>query len=143
MTEAAQLAHMVLFGIDLDQHLSAMTVDSTRARRSLVPILGGLLMGLFSLGVARLWPRRAIDPIEANALHGGRMSLTGSIIVMLQTIISNGVGASIGLEAGYTQIGCGARLAPRAQLPGAAQRSAPAGRLRRGRRPSRPHSTRR
>ena len=33
------------------------------------------------------------------------MSLTDSLVVMLQTIISNGVGASIGLEAGYTQMG--------------------------------------
>jgi CIC family chloride channel protein len=33
------------------------------------------------------------------------MSLTGSLIVVLQTVMSNGVGASVGLEAGYTQIG--------------------------------------
>ena len=34
------------------------------------------------------------------------MSLNDSlIVVMLQTIMSNGVGASVGLEAGYTQIG--------------------------------------
>ena len=31
--------------------------------------------------------------------------MTGSLIVVLQTIMSNGVGASVGLEAGYTQIG--------------------------------------
>ncbi|MGA9866258.1 MAG: chloride channel protein, partial [Acetobacteraceae bacterium] len=106
MTEAAQLAHMALFDIGLNQHLSAMaSVDWRRAL--VVPLLGGLLMGLFTLGVGKLSPHRAIDPIEANALHGGRMSLTGSIIVMLQTIISNGVGASIGLEAGYTQMGAG------------------------------------
>jgi len=106
MTEAAQLAHMALFDIGLNQHLSAMaSVDWRRAL--LVPLLGGLFMGLFTLGVGWLSPHRAIDPIEANALHGGRMSLTGSIIVMLQTIISNGVGASIGLEAGYTQMGAG------------------------------------
>ena len=33
------------------------------------------------------------------------MSLSDSVVVMLQTMMSNGVGASVGLEAGYTQIG--------------------------------------
>ena len=61
--------------------------------------------GCIGLAVARYHPRRAVDPIEANALYGGRMSLNDSLIVVLQTIISNGVGASVGLEAGYTQIG--------------------------------------
>ncbi len=56
----------------------------------------------------RRWrPEREIDPIEANALHGGRMSLTGSMIVAAQTIWSSGVGASVGLEAGYTQLASG------------------------------------
>ena len=35
------------------------------------------------------------------------MSLLGSLIVALQTIWSSGVGASVGLEAGYTQLGSG------------------------------------
>ncbi len=104
MTAAAQFLHLLLFGIDIDQHLSA-TAQVAPLRALLVPPLGGLAFGLFSLGIARLWPRRAVDPIEANALYGGRMSLNDSIIVMLQTIFSNGVGASVGLEAGYTQMG--------------------------------------
>ncbi len=107
MTSAAQLAHVVLFGVDMDQHLSAAAQVRPWWRAVAVPPIGGLLLGLFGLGIARLWPRRAIDPIEANALYGGRMSLNDSITVMLQTIISNGVGASIGLEAGYTQMGAG------------------------------------
>ena len=52
-------------------------------------------------------PAREIDPIEANALHGGRMSFRGSVIVALQTVWSSGVGASVGLEAGYTQFASG------------------------------------
>src|SRR5260370_27781535 len=52
-------------------------------------------------------PGREIDPIEANALHGGRMSFRGSVIVALQTVWSSGVGASVGLEAGYTQLASG------------------------------------
>jgi len=49
-----------------------------------------------------------VDPIEANALRGGRLSLRDSVVVSGQTLISNGCGASVGLEAGYTQIGSGA-----------------------------------
>ncbi len=45
--------------------------------------------------------------MEANALRGGRMSLRDSLVVSIQTLISNGCGASVGLEAGYTQIGAG------------------------------------
>ena len=104
ITSAAQLLHQGLFGIAHWQHLSAMDVLDP-VRTVAVPALGGLGLGLLSLGIARLRTRRTVDPIEANALFGGRMSLNGSLIVVLQTIISNGVGASIGLEAGYTQIG--------------------------------------
>ena len=48
-----------------------------------------------------------MDPVEANALYGGRMSLTDSLMVAAQTVWSNGVGASVGMEAGYAQIGAG------------------------------------
>ena len=73
----------------------------------LVPSLGGLLLGVALLVLLRWRPAREIDPIEANALHGGRMSFRGSVIVALQTTWSSGVGASVGLEAGYTQLASG------------------------------------
>src|SRR5262249_57766114 len=63
--------------------------------------------GIGSEILRRWWREREIDPIEANALHGGRMSLLGSIIVAAQTVWSSGVGASVGLEAGYTQFASG------------------------------------
>ncbi|GJD37124.1 chloride channel protein [Methylobacterium aerolatum] len=74
------------------------------------PCLGGLALGLLILLVQYLrGPRKrpAIDPIEANALHGGRMSLRDSLYLGVQNILSNGCGASVGLEAGYTQISSG------------------------------------
>ena len=46
-----------------------------------------------------------MDPIEANALFGGRMSLNGSLIVVLQTICRMVSAHRSGWEAGYTQIG--------------------------------------
>ncbi|HEY4044388.1 MAG TPA: chloride channel protein [Rhodopila sp.] len=104
MTETTQLVHETLFGITPTERLSAMTWLNP-LRTVIVPAVGGLALGLVTLGLSRLRPRRTVDPIEANALFGGRMSLSGSLIVVLQTIMSNGVGASVGLEAGYTQIG--------------------------------------
>jgi CIC family chloride channel protein len=104
MTATTQLIHEVLFGITHEQRLSAMA-SLDEIRTVVVPALGGLALGLATLGFNRWRPRRTVDPIEANALFGGRMSLSGSLIVVVQTIMSNGVGASVGLEAGYTQIG--------------------------------------
>src|SRR5690606_5973266 len=46
-----------------------------------------------------------VDLIEANALHGGKLSMIDSLIITAQTVVSNGFGASVGLEAAYTQMG--------------------------------------
>ena len=123
MTETTQLVHQVLFGIGRNERLSAM-VELNPFRTVLVPAFGGLALGLVGLGIAMWRQRRAVDPIEANALYGGRMSLSDSLVVVLQTIMSNGVGASIGLEAGYTQIGAAVASRLGTHVPGAAQRPA-------------------
>ncbi len=104
MTATTQLVHETLFLIGPADRLSAMA-SLEPLRTVFVPSIGGLVLGVVTLGITRLRPRRTVDPIEANALFGGRMSLSGSLIVVVQTIMSNGVGASVGLEAGYTQIG--------------------------------------
>jgi chloride channel protein, CIC family len=106
MAEIAQIAHVLIYGIPIDVRLSANTVINPWAAM-IAPALGGL-----SLGVMEWWRRRlkisnAVDPIEANALRGGHLSLRDSVVVSGQTMISNGCGASVGLEAGYTQIGSG------------------------------------
>ena len=72
-----------------------------------MPLVGGLVFGFGREWIARWRPEREIDPIEANALHGGRMSLVGSLVVAAETVWSSGVGASVGLEAGYTQLASG------------------------------------
>lgn len=101
---ASEWMHRTLFGLDPGQQLSAMVVlDPVRALA--VPTAGGLALGLIGWALARWWPRRAVDPIEANALYGGQMSLKDSVVLSGQTVLSNGVGASVGLEAGYAQIG--------------------------------------
>ncbi len=104
MSEITQWMHRTLYRLGPLERLSdQIEVPTLNTLLSLT--IGGLAMGLVTLAAARWWPRRAIDPIEANALYGGRMSLNDSLIVVGQTMLSNGVGASVGLEAGYTQIG--------------------------------------
>ena len=105
MSELVGLMHLVLFHLEPGERLSGqVSLDPLYA--FLTPSLGGLLFGLVSAYIAR---RRGteVDPIEANALHGGRMSMRGSLIVAAQTVWSSGVGASVGLEAGYTQLASG------------------------------------
>jgi CIC family chloride channel protein len=106
MSVAVAGLHAVLFNISIRERLSSqISIEPLRAL--LVPTLGGLVLGFAFLLLLRWRPAREIDPIEANALHGGRMSFRGSVIVALQTIWSSGVGASVGLEAGYTQLASG------------------------------------
>ena len=73
----------------------------------MVPVLGGLAFGLIAYGLRRWKPRDIVDAIEANALHGGRMSLSDSLRLTALTVLSAGVGASVGLEAAFTQLGSG------------------------------------
>jgi chloride channel protein, CIC family len=107
MSEIAQIAHVLIYGIPIDVRLSANTYVNPVVAL-IAPAAGGLLLGLMEWSRRRLKISSAVDPIEANALRGGRLSLRDSVVVSGQTLISNGCGASVGLEAGYTQIGSGA-----------------------------------
>ena len=106
MSEIAQIAHVTIYGIPIDVRLSANAyVNPFMA--ILAPACGGLVLGAMEW-LRRRWKlANAVDPIEANALRGGRLSWRDSVVVSTQTLISNGCGASVGLEAGYTQIGAG------------------------------------
>jgi CIC family chloride channel protein len=106
MSSAVSALHAVLFGVAPGGRLSELTSLDPKVAL-LVPSIGGLLFGVALFALARWRPAREVDPIEANALHGGRMSLVGSLSVALQTVWSTGVGASVGLEAGYTQLASG------------------------------------
>lgn len=95
-----------LFLIDLKENLSAALFIPSR-RILLIPCLGGLFLGITKQVIKRWYPHDIVDPVEANALLGGKISLIDSIRLTTSTIISNISGASVGMEAGYTQISSG------------------------------------
>jgi chloride channel protein, CIC family len=72
-----------------------------------VPAIGGLLAGTAAALIRRSRERETVDAIEANALYGGKMSLIDSINLTFLTMLSTGFGASVGMEAGFTQLGAG------------------------------------
>lgn len=100
---ASHFLHRGLFG---HEQLSAMATLAS-PWQALAPLAGGLLLGVTAIFIHKWRPNRPVDPIEANALHGGRMSLPDSLVITAQTVVSNGFGASVGLEAAYTQLGAG------------------------------------
>jgi CIC family chloride channel protein len=99
---AARAVQRAIFTLPLEGRLSTMPA-LTPVQLAMLPV-GGVVLALFSLAV-RSRQRKLVDAVEANALHGGRMSIADSLIVAVQTAISNGFGASVGLEAGYAQLG--------------------------------------
>ena len=106
MSRLVQWTHEHLFGIDLNERLSgAARLDPIAVVAW--PVAGGLIVGLSLWLTQRLKRPPAVDPIEANALHGGRMGIVDTLLVMGQVLVSNGFGASVGLEAAYTQAGSG------------------------------------
>jgi CIC family chloride channel protein len=104
MTALAEAAHVLIYGIAFDERLSAKAqVSLSTAAASLCG--GGVLIGAIDAWRRRSGASPSVDPVEANALHGGRLAFGPSLLVVAQTVLSNGVGASVGLEAGYAQLG--------------------------------------
>ncbi len=103
MSTLASLAHQVFFNLQPGSRLS----DIPQFDNPIVPMAGGLLLCAMTWLGARVGRTNVVDPIEANALRGGKMSFRDSLLLAIQTLVSNGFGASVGMEAGYTQIGSG------------------------------------
>ena len=102
------LAHglqRLLYGVTINR-LSALGSIHHPWRLVALP-LGGLALIALNQLIARR-TRAPIDVVEANALHGGRIPASDNLIIAAQTILSNGCGASVGLEATYAQLGGGA-----------------------------------
>jgi CIC family chloride channel protein len=78
-----------------------------RVRIMIVPAIGGLLLGGLAVLGRYYRQREIVDPVEANALYGGRMSMFDSVRLAFAAFLSNVAGASVGMEAGYSQLGAG------------------------------------
>ena len=94
----------LLFGVDVNAFGSAAV---TPWRVVLVPIVGGLVLGLLLVLAGRLGRLAITDPVEANALEGGRMSLVDSLVLVGLSVVSISIGGSVGFEAAMTQLGAG------------------------------------
>ncbi|SJZ47700.1 chloride channel protein, CIC family [Enhydrobacter aerosaccus] len=100
------LLHQLSFNLSGEHSLST-GIDVDPLRILVVPLIGGLVIGVSALIMRRLRPKEIVDPIEANALHGGIMSMLDSLRLLVATITSNAAGAAVGMEAGYSQLGAG------------------------------------
>ncbi|WP_247887178.1 chloride channel protein [Azospirillum sp. SYSU D00513] len=106
--DAVLWAQAAVFGLPPDQHLGGATTGGIDPWRvMLIPAGGGLLLGVLVALVRRWRPRDIVDPVEANALYGGKMSLLDSLRLTIATILSNVSGVSVGMEAAYSQAGGG------------------------------------
>src|SRR6202012_2350887 len=98
------LLHKINFLLPKHVTLSA-GIGANHWRMLLVPAIGGLALGVAAIVARRFRSGDIVDPVEANALHGGRMSLRDSGWLTGITLLSNAAGASLGMEAGYSQWG--------------------------------------
>lgn len=96
-------AQGLIYGVSINR-LSALGSIHHPWKLVALPI-GGIALVLLTRWLAR---RRApVDVVEANALHGGRIPFSDNLAISAQTLLSNSVGASVGLEAAYAQMGGG------------------------------------
>lgn len=99
----AHSMQVLIYGLSGASLSAAPSIEP--ARLLALPVFG-VLLGFGSRAALRRW-RTPVDVVEANALHGGAIPLRDSLIVCVQTIVSNSAGASVGLEAAYAQAGGG------------------------------------
>ena len=102
---AIDLVQRFGFGFGGEQ-VATLAGDLPAWRLLLVPILGGLAVGLFvHFFMPGRRPQGVPNVIEANALHGGRMSLTDGLKAAAVSAVSIGSGASVGREGPVVHLG--------------------------------------
>src|SRR5579875_2446990 len=87
--ESAHALQALIFGA----HDRGLSASASLSPLSLVALpIAGLVLGFGSRAAIRRW-RTPIDVVEANALHGGVIPWRDSVLVCVQTLLSNGAGA--------------------------------------------------
>jgi CIC family chloride channel protein len=99
-----RLMHQIFYGLGASTQLSALS--SIDVQHLIALPLGGFFLGVIAI-LTRGRTRQPVDVVEANALHGGRIPVEDTTLVVAQTVVSSGMGASVGLEAAYAQTGGG------------------------------------
>jgi CIC family chloride channel protein len=107
LRELVVLFHHYLYGVPAVEHALQDAVLQWW-RPALVLGLGGAGYGAMGYLIRRWRPTDPLDVIEANALHGGNLPLWDGLIIAFMTVTAVGLGASVGLEAGVTQLGAAA-----------------------------------
>ena len=105
LERAIDFVQQLGFGFGGEQ-MAALAGALPAWRLLLVPLLGGLVVGLFvHFFMPGRRPQGVAHVIEANALRGGRMSLTVGIKAAVVSAISIGSGASVGREGPVVHLG--------------------------------------
>ncbi|WP_419420946.1 chloride channel protein [Legionella sp. D16C41] len=94
---------IILFGVEVNTH----SANTSWERILIVTTLGGLFLGFLLVLIGRYGRLTPVDPIEANAVNGGKMSLIDSLSFVGLSIVSISIGGSVGFEAAMTQLGSG------------------------------------
>ena len=102
MVSLSEILHRYLFALAQGSNSIVQVTHLSSVNTLLVLAAGGLVVGTtyrYQSGRRHL----IVDPIEADASHGGRMSLADSVFLAVQSFISCGFGLSLGIEGGFTQ----------------------------------------
>ncbi|MGQ3889463.1 chloride channel protein [Legionella sp. CNM-1927-20] len=95
---------ILLFGVNIN---AQSATNAPWERIVGVTTVGGLILGFFLLLIGRYGRLTPVDPIEANAIEGGKMSFLDSLSFVGLSIVSISIGGSVGFEAAMTQLGAG------------------------------------